>query len=256
MLGAKAGAVEGCWCGATAEDEGTEWQGNLVDQAALKHREVQLTASFQQEVLDPRGTGACARPRPGQHDPTRRKQQPRSGRTGPRPRAGRAACVRWCNTNFSVSASSRKKFMPARFSGKIEGRPTDVPRMGRRPLDVGRGVGDFRVARMIRGGSSALSAAGAAADQHAIGQGARKLLPFGHGLRSSPKLILPPSIVASLPSAGLGDVQGHKRPSDRGGDARLGHGASPPRVTPVLIIAGERTEIRADVVIVFVLLLA
>ena len=55
VLAGKPSAVERRRRGAAAEDEGADGQVDLVDQAGFEHREVQLTASFQQEVTNPQG---------------------------------------------------------------------------------------------------------------------------------------------------------------------------------------------------------
>ncbi len=66
-------------------------------------------------------------------------------------------------------------------------------------------------------------------------------------------MILPPSIGASLPSADSATFKVTNGRTGRGGPAGLCHCGEPSRVTSVSFIAGERTEIRADVVVVFVL---
>ena len=218
---------------------------DLVDQAGLEHREIQLTAAFQQEVGTRPAAGASEGPRPSRRVPNRRGERPRSGRTAPAAsrRAGGVRSV--VNTSFSVSGE-RKKFIPARFSGKIE--QTVMFRGWGEPLAAAR---RSRTAgsRMIEGGSFGTERA--AADQHAVGQGAERFhlgTVFG-----AAEVDLTAVDRGELAVGRLGDVQGHERPPGRGGAAGLGHCWRALPCHARLVIAGERTEIRADVVIIFVL---
>ena len=121
-------------------------------------------------------------------------------------------------------------------------------RMGR-ALGGQAAVADFRVADQER------RVLGAAACRRRSARRRLPLaaLPFAHGLLELPKLILPPSIGASLPSIDSATFKvTNGRPAGRRA-ARLGHcWRALQGLTSFSVIAGERAKIRADVEIVFV----